>query len=369
MRRISILLFTLITFLVAAAWPQSDAPKKEPTIITFDPPGSVLTSSQDINPAGAITGWFFDASNKVHGFLRAKDGTFVTFDSPNAGIGAFQGTVPYSINPAGAITGWVASNSGAHSYVRAPDGTFTTFDVPGGLATQALNINPQGAIAGQFLDPLNYVFHVFLRAKDGTFTTFEAPGAGTGVGQGTQPATIDGLNPEGAVAVAYVNTGSFFSGTQVLHGAVRAPDGTFTEFDVPGAGTGPGQGTNPSGINPAGTIPGFYIDSSGVNHGFVRAKDGTITTVDVPGAGTGAGQGTVVASINAPGNFDGWYIDGSGVAHGFLRSKQGDITTFDVPGAGTASGQGTFPIQNNPADAITGNYIDASGVLHGFLRK
>ena len=31
MRRISILLFTLLTFLVSAAWPQSDAPKKGPS--------------------------------------------------------------------------------------------------------------------------------------------------------------------------------------------------------------------------------------------------------------------------------------------------------------------------------------------------
>jgi len=251
--------------------------------------------------------------------------------------------------------------------VRAPDGTFTTFDVPGALATQALNINPEGAIAGQFLD-LNQVFQGFCALPTAPSPRSMAPGAGTGVGQGTQTSTVDGLNPEGAIAVAYVNTGSFF-GTQVLHGAVRAPDGTFTEFDVPGAGTGAGQGTNISGINPAGTIVGFYVDLSGVNHGYVRAKDGTITTFDVPGAGTGSGQGTVVASINTPGDFDGWYIDGSGVAHGFLRSKHGGITTFDVLGAGTASGQGTFPVQNNPADAITGFYIDANNVFHGFLRK
>jgi hypothetical protein len=209
------------------------------------------------------------------------------------------------------------------------------------------------------------VYHGFVRAKDGTITSFDAPGAGTAAGQGTIVCSGECLNSEGAIAIIYANTGSFFFGTQVGHGAVRAPDGTFTEFDVPGAGTGPGQGTNPTGINPAGTIPGYYTDSSGVNHGFVRAKDGTITTFDVPGAG----QGTFGENINTPGDVDGMYIDGGFVAHGFLRSKQGDIITFDVPGAGTASGQGTLPVENNPSDAITGYYIDARGVVHGFLRK
>src|SRR6516164_8883045 len=227
MRRISILLFTLVTFLVAAAWPQSHAPKKEPTIITFDPPGSILTEALDINPAGAITGAYADASNVNHGFLRA------------------------------------------------PDGSITTFD---------------------------------------------APGAGTGPGQGTLTSTIDGLNPEGAIVGGYISTGSIFSGTAVIHGAVRAPDGTITTFDVPGAGTSSGQGTIGGGLNAPGDVAGIYIDAGNVNHGL-------------------------------------------------LCSKQGALTTFDVPDAGTGAFQGTFPAQNNSANAITGYYIDSSNVFHGFLRK
>jgi hypothetical protein len=82
------------------------------------------------------------------------------------------------------------------------------------------------------------VYHGFLRAPDGTFTPFDAPGAGTGVGQGTLTAGVDGLNPEEAIAAGYVNMGNYLSGTQVFHGAVRAPDGRIAEFDVPGAGTG-----------------------------------------------------------------------------------------------------------------------------------
>ena len=38
--------------------------------------------------------------------LRNNDsGTYITFDVPGAGTGAFQGTVPLNFNPAGAIVG------------------------------------------------------------------------------------------------------------------------------------------------------------------------------------------------------------------------------------------------------------------------
>jgi hypothetical protein len=41
-------------------------------------------------------------------------------------------------------------------------------------------------------------------------------------------------------------------------------------FDVPGAGTGAGQGTTPSNVNDAGVISGNYTDSNNVTHSFMR---------------------------------------------------------------------------------------------------
>ena len=49
---------------------------RQPTIITFDAPGAGTTGpfqgtyASCINPAGVITGNYFDPSNVVHGFLR-----------------------------------------------------------------------------------------------------------------------------------------------------------------------------------------------------------------------------------------------------------------------------------------------------------
>jgi len=54
-----------------------------------------------------------------HGFLRARDGTFTTFDPP----GGAPFTVPVSINPAGAITGYYSDPNAAfvnHGFLRSP---------------------------------------------------------------------------------------------------------------------------------------------------------------------------------------------------------------------------------------------------------
>src|SRR6266513_1504985 len=196
-----------------------------------------------------------------------------------------------------------------------------------------------------------------------TITTFDAPGAGTGPGQGTLPFAI---NPAGTVLGYYIDAGD------ASHGFLRALDGTITTFDAPNAGTGPGQGTIVFAVdclNPAGAITATSLDANNVNHGFVRASDGTITTFEVPGAGTGPGQGVVPENISAPGVVTGNYLDASDVNHGFVRARHGAITTFDVSGAGTGPGQGTIPFCNNPVNGITGVYIDASDVNHGFLRS
>jgi hypothetical protein len=55
-----------------------------------------------------------------------------------------------------------------------------------------------------------------------------------------------------------------------------------------------------------------------VNHGFQRSPNGSIATGNVPGAGTGSGQGTIPNSNGRTNKIDGEYIDASGVIHGFL---------------------------------------------------
>ena len=137
---------------------------------------------------------------------------------------------------------------------------------------------------------------------------------------------------------------------------------TITTIDAPGAGTGPGHGTNTLDINAAGTIIGFMRDANNVRHGFSRSRDGVFTVFDAPGAGTAPGQGTRAYSVNPSGAITGYFTDSANTAHGYVRSSEGVFAVFDAPGAGTGTGKGTFPFNSpqliNPNGVITGFYTD-----------
>ena len=66
-------------------------------ITTFDVPGSIGTYSRSINPTGAITGLYYDASDVVHGFVRDSNGNITTFDVPRSvetgGFSISQGVI------------------------------------------------------------------------------------------------------------------------------------------------------------------------------------------------------------------------------------------------------------------------------------
>jgi len=300
-------------------------------ITKFDVPGMGMGTGQGavavwgINPGMQVAGHYLDPNNVNHGFLRTRHGKITTFDVPGAGTDPGQGTNGEAINPAGVILGdyWDANNV-LHGYLRAPDGTLTTFDAPdaGSGAGQGTytaifsGISPEGVTVGEYLDN-NNIWHGYLRASDGTITEFDNPNAGTGVGQGTLSV---GINPAGEIVGLYLDANNLF------HGYLRAPDGSFTEVESPGAGTGTYQGTSAcefmacfGSINPAGTVTDAYADASNVVHGFLRTPDGKFTTFDAPGAGSGNYQGTQPTGINAEGAITGFYVDANGVYHGFVR--------------------------------------------------
>ena len=149
------------------------------------------TRGYAINPSGEIAGFYSDNTGRCHGYVRAANGTFTQIDAPDAGTGPFpQGTfpsefTPAGINPAGAITGfYVDASSGQHGFVRAPGGIITEFDPTGSIFTNPNAIDEPGEITGFYVDA-GGVGHGFLRAPSGTITNFDAPGAGTAAGEGT----------------------------------------------------------------------------------------------------------------------------------------------------------------------------------------
>src|SRR5208283_1202634 len=97
--------------------------------------------------------------------------------------------------------------------------------------------------------------------------------------------------------------------------------GHITEFDAPGAAKvsspacAPDCGTLAQVNNDLGVIVGYYTDEYVVPHGFLRNPDGSFTKFDAPGAGTGAFEGTAFGEINLEGATAGVYYDGNDVAH------------------------------------------------------
>jgi hypothetical protein len=245
-----------------------------------------------INPEGAITGNYLgevailpNGSGEcvAHGFLRASDGTITAFDAPGADTNplncGFNGTAGVGINPEGIILGVYTDTNGLrHGYLRAAEGSFTTFDPPGNIAIFApfsfgpdLYMNPTGVVTGTYFQPISGNpfggnFRVFVRSTDDTFTTFDAVMYPNGNPNLNIPCCTwsfpSGIGPSGTI------TGSFNDGFTRNHGFLRDPNGTLTMLDVPGAGSGFNQGTAPLGIIPSGVVMGLYIDANDVTHGF-----------------------------------------------------------------------------------------------------
>src|SRR5208337_4462265 len=109
-----------------------------------------------------------------------------------SGQGTFLGG---GINSEGYTSGYyVDANNGNHGFLRTPEGTIKKFDVPGATWTYGFTIDSKHAVGGQYSDSSG-VYHGFVRHPDGTFTKFNAPGAGKKGGQGTN--NVWSSNPAG----------------------------------------------------------------------------------------------------------------------------------------------------------------------------
>jgi hypothetical protein len=136
------------------------------TFIKFEAPGADITIPYNgtfpasLNDAGMITGDYLDVNEVYHGFIRGPEGKFETFEIPGADTtpGSYNGTAPNNINELGVITGYYTDAANvAHGFVRFADGAVVTFDAPGAgtgafQGTVSLSNNLEGAATGYFVD-------------------------------------------------------------------------------------------------------------------------------------------------------------------------------------------------------------------------
>jgi hypothetical protein len=368
-----------VTLLSAMVLPAVAANTAGSNIIVFNAPGADTAANDfngtiptSINIEGVIAGYYVDATNVYHAFVRSPTGKFASFEAPNADTTAqsFNGTLASAINDLGEVTGFYFDAAGLqHGFVRSATGKFTSFDVPGAAGfSNPVAINLEGEVVGYYLDSKSQ-FHGFLRKPNGSFVRIDGPGGcESGTSAGCFGAAATNVNLFGTVAASYADN----SGNFVNIGLIRSPEGRLTKYEAPDAGTGPQQGTGcpgcATGLNASGAIAGTYTDSNNVIHGFLRSPKGEFTKFDAPNAGTASSQGTgcpsdCAVALNDFGEITGNYIDATFTFHGFFRSPDGNIQTIDPP-----STVATFPESINELGMVVGYFLDTNNVYHGFLR-
>jgi len=311
---------------------------------SFDPPGSTDTHPRAINAAGTVTGYYFDANQGVHGFVRDKAGNIASLDAPGASL-----TVPTGIRPNGDIVGHCVDQNGVHGFVRDHQGDFTTFDVPGVDRTTAVSVNSNGEITGAACCIGNLEFPLnnlgYVRDHQGSITTF--------------------YGPKGNINPYSINDSKAISGDYIIDLAnfrfecfLRSPDGDTASIVIPGS-----VSTSGCVLNSSGLIAGSYCDSWGA-HGFLRDDKGTYTSFDALEAylDRNCFAGTWPTGINDAATIIGTYFDSDFVSHGFLRTRFG--ATFNLDPLG---GRYTYPAAINNAGVVTGFYFGSDNRYHGFV--
>ena len=265
-----------------------------------------------------------------------------TFDYPGTG----NSTLPQKINEKGDIVGSFIDSSGVErGFVRFSNGSFSAPIVdPNDTVgfTDARAINNPGTVGGGYGTSDGSEHGFFL--SGGTFTTYDVPGAGFTV--------VLGINNPGDFAGTFI-----FPPIQTsIQQAFVNIGGTLTLFSVPGADVTVAYQISDSKH----LTVGYYVEASGATHGFYRDANGALHfPIDPPGS-----TQTILFGDNNRNWVVGRYVDSSGVTHGLFFVPPNNFFTFDFPGSTFTSLNGI-----NAEGFICGRYRDASGIFHGFLAR
>jgi probable HAF family extracellular repeat protein len=195
----------------------------------------------EINDLGVAVGFYTDAGDIGHMYVRSREGHITPVPDAASDALSTDGT---GINNLGTIVGTYVDAAGqTHGFVRR-SGTYQTFDHPGALRTRLNGLNDLGQIAGQWTDAQRHV-HGFI-LENGHTQPVDVPSA-----MNTRATSINNLG---------IVTGFYDVGDGVFHGFVYA-DGEYTTIDFPDA-----ISTAAFGINSKSVFVGTYDDFS---RGFV----------------------------------------------------------------------------------------------------
>jgi hypothetical protein len=233
-------------------------------------PGSVQTQVTGLNDHGVTVGFWSkmntaSMANDNFGFFSVG-GKFYSVNFPTGNNASPPVDQLLGVNDHDVAVGFYTNaqgNNRGYEY-NISTRTFTRVLVPGapggeaGPSLTSAAINNYGDVAG-FYAKTSSQTDAFLRLHNGQFITLAVPGASM-----TQ---AFGVNDHDEVVGAYtVGTGS----TATMHGFTwRAGHGFTTVDDPHGIGT-----TTINGVNNAGDLVGFYVDSAGNTDGMIALPQG-----------------------------------------------------------------------------------------------
>jgi hypothetical protein len=302
-----------------------------------------------MNNSGTIVGYYSETTRTVHGFIRSPDGTFTTFDVPNAATGGTQIT---AINDLGDFAGSYADQSGnSFGFVRTNNNQVTLLTYV--MFSQSISptsisptsLNDGGSVVGYFLSLPSQCINGFEGAFPALYPQ-EMGGFSSINCSNTRPTQI---SADGSIIGSFSDQNG-----QALGFLSPAPPASIVTLTI-----SPMVGALPASINASGTIVG-----SADTHSFLRTSDSTYTTFDPPGAAK-----SWAVSINASGIMVGNFVDNGSISHAYLRNSDGRLVILDAPGAGQSPVSGTYVVAINDSGTITGYYTDSNGFRHGFVRK
>jgi len=317
-------------------------------LVDIDFPGGALPDAFGINDSGTIVGDFFDSAGVLHGF-EWSGGYFTQIDVPGA-----VDTQPFGINARGDIVGsWDTDiNTQGHGFVRTKDGTFVTFDAPNAApeSTSATGINDKDQIVGTYTDAAG-VTHGFL-AVGNQFTSVDFPGADVTICWGINNAgRIVGNYSAGALRAGFLATPTP-PPAEFLYGTANG----ISSFGLSATGV-PTSLQSLAGPN---SSLGILVDPSAR---FLYVSDFANASVDAFAIASNGGLSAVAGSPFSAGSPPGaggiavdpatkflyvTLLNASSVAAFSINSSSGALTA--IPGS-------PFPAGNTPFQAI----VDPSG--------
>jgi hypothetical protein len=286
------------------------------SFVTIDGPGDHAggTTLNAINNTGDVVGFSSnaDGSRLTNFVLIGHSGRLLELS-----IGSAATAMANGINSSRLVVGSAGDNAfllnaGAFSLQDSSGGLLALPPAwPGRTKSQiAFGINDNDVIVGQFVDAVSGLTPGFIE-KNGRFFLFRPNGSATV----TNPQSI---NNQGLVAGFYSADGTHQHGflydtgrNQIIFPRDPSTERTAADGLVL---------TQFLGINDQNQVVGYYQTNNGSQYGFVYdLRWGGYHFLDEPDAAPYKGvQITQITGINNAGKITGFYVDSTGVQHGFL---------------------------------------------------